>query len=42
MKLGMTVKDLAPHFQIELERDGRLDKMIVKVEAGPGTNESAV
>lgn len=29
----MSVSELAPHFQIELERDDRLDKMIVKVEA---------
>lgn len=28
----MSVAELAPHFQIELERTDRLDKMIVKVE----------
>lgn len=38
----MTVTDLAPHFQIELERDDRLDKMIVKVEVGAGINDTAV
>lgn len=28
----MAVSELAPHFQIELERENRLDKMIVRVE----------
>jgi phenylacetate-CoA ligase len=32
----LTVKSLAPHFQIELWRDGRLDCMTVHVEAAPG------
>lgn len=35
----MSVKELAPHFQIELERENRLDKMIVKVEANPGIDD---
>jgi len=35
----MSVSELAPHFQIELERADRLDKMIVKVEANPGIND---
>ena len=34
----MSVTELAPHFQVELERDDRLDKMIVKVEANPGSD----
>ncbi len=29
----MAVKSLAPHFQIELRRDGRMDTMVVHVEA---------
>ena len=29
----MTVKDLAPHFQIELIRKGRMDAMVIHVEA---------
>ena len=33
----MTVKGLAPHFQIELIRDGRMDAMKVLVEANPDT-----
>ncbi len=37
----MSVNELAPHFQIELERDDRLDKMIVKVEANPGVDDQA-
>jgi len=37
----MSVNELAPHFQIELERDDRLDKMIVKVEANPGIDDTA-
>ena len=32
----LKVKSLAPHFQIELWRDGRLDCMTVHVEAAPG------
>jgi len=28
----MSIPELAPHFQIELEKENRLDKMIVKVE----------
>jgi len=34
----MSVTALAPHFQIELEREDRLDKMIVKVEANPDSD----
>ncbi|MCL4129133.1 UNVERIFIED_CONTAM: hypothetical protein GTU68_032816 [Idotea baltica] len=38
----MSIKELAPHFQIELERDGRLDKMIIKVETDSSvTDEGA-
>ena len=37
----MSVTGLAPHFQIELERTNRLDKMIVKVEALPSVTDSA-
>lgn len=37
----MSVNELAPHFQIELEREDRLDKMIVKVEANPGIEDQA-
>ena len=32
----LKVRSLAPHFQIELWRDGRLDCMTVHVEAAPG------
>jgi len=32
---------LAPHFVIELKRDGRLDAMTVKVEARPGGDEAS-
>src|SRR5690242_19692798 len=32
---------LAPHFVIELKRDGRLDTMTVKVEARPGGDETS-
>ena len=32
---------LAPHFQIELRREQRLDTMTVRVEARPGTDEAA-
>ncbi len=31
----MVVDGLAPHFQIELRRDGRMDEMLVHVEATP-------
>jgi phenylacetate-CoA ligase len=31
---------LAPHFVIELKRDGRLDTMTVKVEARPGSDDA--
>jgi len=31
----LTIKGLAPHFQIELSRDGRMDHMTVMVEATP-------
>jgi len=31
----MTVSTLAPHFQIELRREGRMDEMVVHVEATP-------
>ncbi len=38
----MTVKDLAPHFQIELIRKGRMDAMVVHVEgAASASSESA-
>jgi len=37
----MSVNELAPHFQIELERTDRLDNMIVKVEAIPGIDDDA-
>lgn len=37
----MSVAELAPHFQIELERADRLDKMIVKVEALPSVTDSS-
>lgn len=37
----MSVSELAPHFQIELERHERLDKMVVKVEVNPGINDEA-
>lgn len=37
----MSVAELAPHFQIELERENRLDKMIVRVETlAANTNPS--
>jgi phenylacetate-CoA ligase len=32
---------LAPHFQIELSRGGRMDVMTVKVEAAPGHEDTA-
>src|SRR5690606_22404071 len=32
----LKVRGLSPHFQIELCREGRLDGMIVHVEAAPG------
>lgn len=32
----MHVAELAPHFQIDLEREGRLDSMTVRVETLPG------
>ncbi|MFN3259415.1 MAG: phenylacetate--CoA ligase PaaK [Pikeienuella sp.] len=32
----LKVRSLAPHFQIELTREGRLDEMTVVVEAAPG------
>lgn len=31
----LAIEGLAPHFQIELSRDGRMDQMTVKVEATP-------
>lgn len=37
----MSVAQLAPHFQIELERTGRLDKMIVKVETLTSVSDPA-
>jgi len=37
----MSVTELAPHFQIELERTDRLDQMIVKVEASPGVDDES-
>lgn len=38
----MSVAELAPHFQIELERTDRLDKMIVKVETVSSIKDSAI
>jgi len=38
----MSIDALAPHFQIELERDDRLDKMIVKVEGSTDVNDDTV
>ena len=32
----LRVRGLAPHFEIELTREGRLDEMTVRVEAAPG------
>jgi phenylacetate-CoA ligase len=32
----LALDGLAPHFQIELKREGRLDEMVVHVEAAPG------
>jgi phenylacetate-CoA ligase len=29
--------DLAPHYVLELTRDGSLDRLTVRVESGPGT-----
>jgi len=37
----MSVNELSPHFQIELERADRLDKMTVKVEANPGIDDDS-
>ncbi|WP_457646547.1 phenylacetate--CoA ligase PaaK [Profundibacter sp.] len=36
----MTVTALSPHFQIELVREGRMDQMIVHVEAAEGASDS--
>ncbi len=38
----MSIKELAPHFQIELERDDRLDKMTIKVETDPSVADESV
>ena len=35
----MKVPALAPHFQIELSRDGRMDQMKILTEAAPGSSE---
>ncbi len=35
----MTVTALSPHFQIELVREGRMDQMIVHVEAAEGASD---
>jgi phenylacetate-CoA ligase len=37
----LRVGGLAPHYQILLTREGRLDAMTVRVEAAPGLDESA-
>ena len=34
----LRVQGLAPHFEIELAREGRLDEMLVRVEAAPGAD----
>jgi len=38
----MSVAELAPHFQIELEREDRLDRMIVKVETLASVTDASV
>lgn len=37
----MAVPQLAPHFQVELTRDGRMDAMTVHTEAAPGATDTA-
>ncbi|GAA2710571.1 MULTISPECIES: phenylacetate--CoA ligase PaaK [Streptomyces] len=36
-ELVLTVPGLSPHFQLRLAREGRLDRLTVRVEARPGT-----
>ncbi|MEV4738833.1 phenylacetate--CoA ligase PaaK [Streptomyces sp. NPDC049555] len=36
-ELVLTVPGLSPHFQLRLTREGRLDRLTVRVEARPGT-----
>ncbi|MCC6008740.1 MAG: phenylacetate--CoA ligase, partial [Rhodobacteraceae bacterium] len=37
----LQVPQFAPHFQIVLSREGRMDEMCVQVEAVPGLDEAA-
>jgi phenylacetate-CoA ligase len=37
-KAGRAVPGVAPHFQLELSREGRLDRLMVRVEARPGAD----
>jgi len=39
-EIVLTTEGLAPHFQIELTRSGRMDQLTVLVEARPGTPSS--
>jgi phenylacetate-CoA ligase len=36
-ELVLRIRDLAPHYQLELTREGHLDQLAVKVECLPGT-----
>ena len=37
----MGIPALSPHFQLHLTREGRMDRLAVRVERRPGTRESA-
>ena len=41
-EIVLRIPGLSPHFQIELSKDGRLDKMTLRVERRPDTEAAAV